>query len=107
MLAEMPPIKLMAKILRKDMYLLEMFFEFTEVTESKEQVPKRYWRIVSFASEMMREPFMRLRPGHEATVEMEAGDEGERYKLHFEKVDPEASLIMWLNEFEMREGPLE
>ena len=56
---------------------------------------------------MMREPFKSLRPGHEATVEMEAGDEGERYKLHFEKVDPEASLIMWLNEFEMREGPLE
>ena len=103
MLAEMPPIKLKAEILLKDTDVLEMFFEFTEVTEPEKEIPKRFWRIVSFASEPMREPFMRLRPGHKATVEMEAGDEGERYKLHFEKL----SLVMWLNEFQLREGPLE
>ena len=99
-MAEMPPIELMAEIIVKDTEHLSMLFEFTEVTEHP-NIPKRYWRTVSFDSEAMRDPFMSLRLGHEATVEIK--DEGEPYKLYFEKL----SFVMWLSDIQLSEGPLE
>ena len=102
-MAEMPPIKLEAEIILKDTHHLEMFLEFTEVTEPEKETPKRYWRTVSFNSEPMYKLLMELRLGHKATVEIEAGDEGEIYKLYFEQL----SFLMWLSEFQLREGHLE